>query len=317
MAVRKKLAGLAAGIGLLVGGFAVSAGPGPAAADEQVAAELPEPVTSVVAQPEVVDEAAAALPPRRRLWTLQMNLCSNNRPSAGGSCDAEDDPDRDGEEIAEGGRVMSDKRPDIVTLNELCKNDFYALWNNRWMPMWPSDVRWALWVAAKDRNGDPKLCHNGKQFGNAIMGHVPTSEWRDTVIKAGWYQEQDGTNERRNYGCVYARGAYFACVTHLSTVEEVAATQCAELDWRLYLFEENHGGQRQTVVGGDFNLRTLDPDYPMTDCVGDGWSRTGDGDRQHVLYTNNISREIYVSPIPMTYTDHPALLVKLRDTQPR
>lgn len=267
-----------------------------------------------------VDEASAAPPPeRRRLWTLQMNLCSENRPS---------DPDNEnpcevepGPEILEGAEKIREYRPDIVTLNEICLDDMDIL-SQAFAETWPNDHWWYYAVSAGNENtGEPWMCDTGGEdnwFGNATMGHIPESEWQGMRHARGYYEEQDSNNsdELRSWGCTYLIGAYFACSTHLATNTLVAGPQCNELmsDYIPEFWDAN-GGQHQTVVGGDFNLDSDTVQF----CAWDGWGQEDDGTIQHVLATDDIDMTDGGQPviIDMDHTDHPGLLVRMRDTEPR
>ena len=105
--------------------------------------------------------------------------------------------------------------------------------------------------------------------------------------------------------------SYYACATHLENDNgDVALAQCDELMNPIVpQFWGAHGGERPTVVGGDFNL-TFNGNPDVQDCVPPAWYRKGDGDVQHIMATANLvfdSSEL----LPMELTDHDAWLVRM------
>jgi hypothetical protein len=72
--------------------------------------------------------------------------------------------------------------------------------------------------------------NRAKEYGSAVLGHVPAADWAGVDTLAGIYPMQDTTNEERVWLCTYAMGNFYGCTTHLSTKDgSVAASQCQYL----------------------------------------------------------------------------------------
>lgn len=233
--------------------------------------------------------------------TLQLNLCN----SGFAKCFAS------GASIREGGDLIWSTGANVVTINEICANDLPKL-QSYLGEAWPTDYTYSAFVPAIDKRTNAAYkCKNGFQYGSVVMGRMRT----ETSVTAygGKYTTQDGGNEQRTFACAAAKGDHFACTTHLtSSSEPLALSQCKALmsDAVPYL-KSVAGFSGRTVVGGDFNLEydTNDPEN-MQKCVPSGWTRKGDGDVQHTMFTNNLkfgSSKAY----GLSYTDHDGWLIKL------
>ena len=236
------------------------------------------------------------------LSVLQLNLCDSgfalNCYAAGAS-------------VPEAAGIIASTRPDVVTLNEICRRDLDLL-----VPAMrkasPGDrPYWAFQPAYTDRGG-PYRCRNGDEFGNAIVGHTPASA-AATNVRGGRFpmQVDPRIDEQRSWACLLVVGRFYACTTHLTAhSSNVAITQCRYLmntaipgAWAAM------GGRGPTVLAGDLNL--AHPGTPdVQRCVPPGWLRAG-ADVQHVLATNDFG-VVASRQIAMRYTDHPAWLVTLR-----
>jgi hypothetical protein len=248
-----------------------------------------------------------ALPAGYPFWELQMNLCNSGFASCYQS----------GKSVGEAASKITAVRPDLVTLNEICRPDVTTLLSTM-QAAWPGDVvYWAFAPAGKrlaDGTTIPYLCKNNvDQYGIGVLGHVPAADWQGVTAVAGWYAAQDTahSNEIRAYLCTNAIGNFFGCTTHLSnTSGSVALAQCQNLmNTVIPQVWSSAGGSRPTVVGGDLNLKYKgSPDAQS--CVPSGWFRKGDGDVQHVMATTSWTFD-FTESFSMRYTDHPAWLVAL------
>jgi endonuclease/exonuclease/phosphatase family metal-dependent hydrolase len=228
---------------------------------------------------------------------LQMNLCNSGK--AVHSCYSF------GRAVDEAVERIDRYPPELVTLQEICRDDLYgpAGWGRLARAMadrYGSGHIAVDFVPAHNRyTGDPYRCVNGQQYGIALIHHY---NGRDS--HQGWYTAQDGSDEIRAWTCATViRRRLTACTTHLSTDPAVALRQCRELmsiltaPWVL----------PEVIVAGDLNLRTRD----ATACTPARYDRRGDGQVQHVLFTRNVQwiRGVVEG---MRWTDHPLLYQRFR-----
>lgn len=234
---------------------------------------------------------------------LQLNLCN----SGFAGCYA------GGDSIPEGGELIYATGPSVVTINEICSIDVSTL-QSYLREAWPTDYTYSVFMPAIDRRTAAAYkCNNGAQYGSVVIGRVAASTWNGIVAYGGKYTTQDSGNEQRIFVCATAKGDHFACTTHLTaSSKSLALTQCKALMFDAVPYLKSQSGfAGRTVVGGDFNLKYSPGDANnVQNCVPSGWTRKGDGDVQHVVYTNNLtfgSSKKY----GLSYTDHDGWLVKL------
>jgi endonuclease/exonuclease/phosphatase family metal-dependent hydrolase len=252
--------------------------------------------------------ASAPGAPRAVLKVLQINLCNSGKAACY----------RQGKSIPEAMKLIGRISPDIVTVNEICERDVRALAEAL------GNTGNVLFAPAWNQQGlDHVRCTNGDKYGVGLLLKASQSIDGSTV---GIYEHQDGATEQRAYGCAWtnhAEGRFYACATHLAVADATAMAQCRELmDRRLPDFRSSIRadapveGDAPAVVGGDFNV-THSPGsaYDIQDCVPDGYFRKGDGDVQHVIAEDDFVFDGSRS-YPMSYTDHPGWLVRLRAPWP-
>ncbi|HKT04298.1 MAG TPA: endonuclease/exonuclease/phosphatase family protein [Rugosimonospora sp.] len=200
--------------------------------------------------------------------------------------------------------------PDVVTVQEVCRNDVYSA--DGWGPLaramgdlYGDNHVFADFVPAADRRTNEGLrCVSGQFYGIAVIYHDGAAE-----VHYGWYHSQDSTPEERAWTCVTAVvGRVTGCTTHLSTDRDVATRQCHELMSIL----DSSWVLPEVVVAGDFNL-TAGPGGPhdVRACVPAGYRRVSDDSLQQVLYTRNV-RWVRGGWARMRWTDHPVLYETLR-----
>jgi hypothetical protein len=234
---------------------------------------------------------------------LQLNLCN----SGFAGCFA------NGDSIPEGGELIYATGPNVVTINEICSNDVSTL-QSYLGEAWPTDYTYSVFMPAIDRRTAAAYkCKNGFQYGSVVLGRVAASVWAGVDAYGGKYTSQDTGNEQRIFACAAAKADHFACTTHLtSSSEPLALAQCKALMFDAVPYLKGQSGSTaRTVVGGDLNLEydTDDPEN-IQSCIPNGWTRKGDGNVQHVTYTNDLkfgSSKKY----GLSYTDHDGWLVKL------
>jgi hypothetical protein len=241
--------------------------------------------------------AASAGPASRdSLRVLQMNLCDSGIAGC-----------YTGRSVPRAAAVIRAQAPDVVTLNEVCQDDVYALDHTLAKIYRDGDVVSTFQAAADRRTGGAFRCRNGQPYGIGLVAHIPSRRY---ATYSGRYPMQDaGDPEERVWLCLDAIGSFRACTTHLAdTSPTVALAQCGYL-WHTAIPSVWAQSNRRepTVLGGDLNLRVgVAPD--VRSCLPPGY--LGDGGVQYVVATDfavNSSRSITMSGT----TDHPALLVTL------
>lgn len=224
---------------------------------------------------------------------LQMNLCNSGQAScyAGGAA------------IDEAIDRIQRTEPDVVTLNEVCRDDVARIAEET--------ARLPVFHPVGDGNDNPVTCTNGADYGMGVVGGSAGHGTPET--DRGWYTEQDA-GEQRGYLCA-TFGRNTACTTHLSVNAEVARAQCQGDEWPL---RGKHA--ERIVLGGDLNLR--DEETPSArDCVPRGFFHEGDaaegeplGGLQHIIASSTNFDYAGHETLPMKHTDHPALVMRLRTT---
>ena len=234
---------------------------------------------------------------------LQLNLCN----SGFAKCYA------DGASISEGSELIYATAPNVVTVNEICSNDITELQNSV-AEAWPNDYTYSVFMSAGDKSRNARYrCTNGNLYGSVVIGRVAGSAWKGVKGYGGQYSTQDAGNEQRIFACAAATGDHFACTTHLSAKEpSIALTQCKALMFEVVPYLKGLSSvSGKTVVGGDLNLKyDKGGALNVQQCVPNGYTRKGDGDVQHVTFTNDL-KSLGVKKYGMSYTDHDGFLVRL------
>jgi hypothetical protein len=251
----------------------------------------------------VLTSSVPALPARAATTVvlLQMNLCNSGMASCYSS----------GRSVEEAVAKIHQHRPALVTLQEICRDDVYAK-GGGWGPLaqamadlYGGDRIAVDFVPAMNRRtGEGYRCHNGEQFGLAILHHGNGRE-----VRSGWYTAQDRSPEVRAWTCATVlKGRLTACTTHLSIRPDIALRQCREL---MSILAAPRMPAR-VIVSGDLNLVDA-PGGPndVGGCVPPAYDRRGDNALQHVLFTRNI-RWVQGAVEGMRWTDHPLLSQTLR-----
>ncbi|HEX7306647.1 endonuclease/exonuclease/phosphatase family protein [Lentzea sp.] len=248
--------------------------------------------------------AAPASAAGARFWELQLNLCNSGIAGCY----------QQGRSVAEAADLVRSVRPNVVTLNEICANDLPDRLTPALAAAWPGDQVYSVFTAAVRRDtGTPVKCTNGQDYGNAVLGRVAAGSYQGVRAWRGKYTAQDSGNEQRTYACAYAVGDHLVCTTHLSASSEpVALAQCQSLLFDVVpSIRAAEGITGRTVVGGDLNLEydTSDPENAQK-CVPPGHVRKGDGDVQHVVFSNDLAF-VSTAKYGLRYTDHDGWLVRL------
>jgi hypothetical protein len=225
---------------------------------------------------------------------LQMNLCNSGEAACytGGLA------------VTEAVSLVAGRaRPDLVTVNEVCRRDVTVALAGAMARLWPGDDAVYLFAPALDAKGAPYRCQNGDQFGNGLVARVAARPQQVADTRYGVFTAQAPEREQRTFGCVELASRLAACTTHLTSVSErVAATQCRVLVQGVVPALRRAWGV-PVILAGDFNL----PDGSGA-CIPPAFAEAGDGGVQHVVGSDGI-RVTGVARLPMRETDHAALLV--------
>lgn len=238
---------------------------------------------------------------RESLRVLQMNLCDSGIAEC-----------YTGRSVAEAAAVIRTDDPDVVTLNEVCRDDVSAL-DRTMVGVHPGGtVVWAFKAATDRRTAGAFRCRNGQPYGIGLLAHIPAPD-RGYSTYSGIYATQDpGDPEERAWLCLDAVGSYYACTTHLAnTNSTVALSQCRFLlRTAVPAVRAQGGGDAPTVLGGDLNLSYGGiPD--VRSCLPSGYLDTGDGGVQFIVATTDFTVSSDRSIGMGGTTDHPGLLVAL------
>jgi hypothetical protein len=245
--------------------------------------------------------ACAAREPFRRtaLSVLQMNLCDSGIAGC-----------YTGRSVAQAVALIRARTPDVVTLNEVCRDDVSVL--SRTL----SDaVRGAVVVsdfeAAVDRRtGRAVRCLDGQQYGIGIVARVPPFQ-AHPVYRARYPMQDAGDPEERVWICLHAVGGFYACTTHLANRHApVALAQCR------YLFDtaipamRARGGPSPLVLGADLNLGSHSSPA-VRSCLPSGYGDADDGGTQHIVSGGGyvVTSSTFLGMHGTT--DHPGLFVTL------
>jgi endonuclease/exonuclease/phosphatase family metal-dependent hydrolase len=250
-------------------------------------------LTGATAASQLAGSAGDATRPHLRI--LQLNLCNSGIAGC-----------YTGRSVRVAAEVIRAERPDIVTLNEVCRDDVSVL--ERALADTHRGVVASAFHAAVDRGtGGPVRCRNGQPYGIGLVARVRPADAHRTF--AGVYPMQDsGDVEKRVWLCLHASDDLYACTTHLaSTSETVALDQCEYLLHTAIPAIRPPDEQGPVVLGGDLNLSSPD----AQSCLPSDYRRADDGARQHVVATPDFTVDSRTTISMQGATDHPGLLVDL------
>jgi endonuclease/exonuclease/phosphatase family metal-dependent hydrolase len=224
---------------------------------------------------------------------LQMNLCLS------GLAGCIDYP----RVVDEAVSVIAERRPDAVTLSEVCRRDVARIAAR-------TGYRWRF--VAVPYAGRPLPCSSpgGRgMFGNAVLAGAAIGATSDHRFRA-----QAGLEQRR-WLCVVTARDVTVCTTHLEAPVSVATVvagwrQCAELA-DLLAARARRG---PTVAAGDMNrFGSCAPTGMWTVTDEDAAQKPG---LQHVYGSAGRLRAPAVEIVPAASTDHDFVLVTTRLVRP-
>ncbi|MEV0001845.1 endonuclease/exonuclease/phosphatase family protein [Micromonospora sp. NPDC050980] len=234
------------------------------------------------------------------LRVLQMNLCNSGRAGCW-----------TGRAVPRAAEVIAAELPDLVTLNEICRDDVTML-RRALAADHPGARVVSAFQAAGDRpSGAATRCDNGQPYGIGLLARLDGRGDRPEVHR-GTYPVQDLADpEERVWLCLHAAAVLHACTTHLANTDgAVALAQCGHLVGTVVPAIRRDDGYAPTVLGGDLNLRAGGvPD--VRSCVPPDYRRIDDGARQQVIATDDLTICCHRAVDMGGSTDHPALLATL------
>lgn len=262
-------------------------------------------ITAVCAAAAVVLTSSVPAVPARAgtaFVLVQMNLCNSGMATT--SCYSS------GRAVDEAVGAIDRYRPDLVTLQEVCRDDLYAgggagrLTGAMAALHGGANVTVDFVPVVNRDTGGWYRCVNGELYGVAMIHHHDGHD-----VRHGWYASQDATEEVRAWACgTVITGRLTGCTTHLSTDPAVALRQCHELMAQL----TSTWAMPQVIVAGDLNLsaRRGEP-HDVRRCVPAGYHRRDDGALQQVIFSATVGWVRGGHQI-MRWTDHPVLYETFR-----
>jgi len=240
---------------------------------------------------------------RPALRVLQLNLCNSGIARC-----------YTGRSVREAAEVIRAERPDIVTLNEVCRDDVSVLEPALSGASRGGVVASAFEAAVDRRTRGAFRCRNGQPYGIGLLALLRPPYHGHRTYAAVYPIQDTGDPEQRVWLCLHAIADFYACTTHLaSTSATVALAQCGYLLDAAFPAVRTRGGQDPMVLGGDLNLRAGgSPD--ARSCLPPGYRRADDGATQHIVVTPELTVMSSRSISMRGTTDHPGLLVDLAIT---
>jgi len=244
--------------------------------------------------------AAGAPTGRDALRVLQLNLCGSGIAGC-----------YTGRSVSTAAAVIRNERPDVVTLNEVCRDDVSALARATSETFGGTPVASAFKAAVDRRTNAPFRCLSGEPYGIGVVALLRSAAAGHRTY-GGVYPTQDLTDpEERVWLCLAPSGGLLTCTTHTaSTSTAVALAQCR------YLLDEavpavgRPAGDAAVVLGADLNLRAGGSPSPQS-CLPPGYQRADDGARQDVITGPGLTLRSRTVLDLHGATDHPGLLVEV------
>lgn len=240
-------------------------------------------------------------PGQTSVRVLQMNLCSS------GIADCY----TGGRAVGMAAALIHDYRPEVVTLNEVCRDDVSVLKGAMSATFRSARVASAFRSAVDRRTNGGFRCLNGQQFGDGVLALVPSAAHGDRTY-GGVYPVQDLTDpEERVWVCIDMAPEFAACTTHTaSTSRTIALAQCRDFLRSVVPMMRSLDGGDPVILGADLNLSAGGSPGAQS-CLPRGYERTDDGGVQNVVGSPGIVVRSRLDIDMRGTTDHPGLLVEV------
>ena len=234
------------------------------------------------------------------LRELQFNLCDSGIAGC-----------YTGRSVRMAATVIRRERPDVVTLNEVCRKDVATLARALSATRSNQPVAAAFKPARSRPTGGPFRCVNGQSYGIGVLALLGSTKTRYRTY-AGVYPQQDLADpEERVWVCLDLPIGLLACTTHTaSTSRTVALAQCRYFLDTAVPKVRSHVGDLPVTLGADLNLRAHGTPSPQS-CLPSGYGRADDGLLQDVIASHDIAVQSRTIIDMHGATDHPGLLVDL------
>lgn len=231
---------------------------------------------------------------------LQANLCDSGIAGC-----------YTGRAVAEAVAVLRAERPDIVTLNEVCRADVSVLQHALSDTEHGSVVASAFKSAVQPGTSDPVRCRNGQRYGIGVLARLRTPDRGYTTFGARYPAQDPADTEERVWLCLDAVADFYACTTHLTnTNRAVALSQCRYLMGTAIPAVRTSNRNGPVILGADLNLGNgRSPN--VESCVPPGLVRTDDGGTQYIVVSASLAITATRSIDMHGTTDHPSLLADL------
>ena len=232
---------------------------------------------------------------------LQMNLCNSGRAGCYSG----------GRAISVAAAVIGRHQPDMVSLNEVCREDVHVLKLAMSATFHGRAVASAFKPAEDRSTKAPVRCQDGQEFGHGVLAVAPSAAARPRIY-SGIYPVQDPNDvEERVWVCVDLAPQFFACTAHTaSTNTTIALAQCRYLLGSVVQRVRHHNSGDRVIVAGDFNVAAGGAPNPQA-CLPRGYERADDGALQDVVASPSIAVRSRSVIDMLGTTDHPGLLVEL------
>ncbi len=230
---------------------------------------------------------------------LQMNLCNSGRADCYSG----------GRAISMAVALIHENRPEMVSLNEVCRDDLPVL-KQAMSTTFPATAVASAFAPVKDRQTQtPVRCQNGQEYGDGVLV-VDSPPAVASRSDSGDYPVQDPRDpEERVWVCIDLATRFSACTTHTTSANTTTAlNQCRCLLTSVVPRISRRNSDGPVILGADLNLPAYGSPSPQS-CLPSGYQRSDDGGRQDVVVSPGIEMSSHSVIDMQGTTDHPGLLV--------
>ncbi|GAB3879802.1 endonuclease/exonuclease/phosphatase family protein [Terrabacter terrigena] len=230
---------------------------------------------------------------------LQMNLCNSGRADCYSS----------GRAVSLALALIHEHRPQMVSLNEVCRDDLGVL-GHAMSSAFPATTVASAFTAAQDRPTQaPVRCQNGQEFGDGVLVVVSPPAVASRSY-SGVYPVQDhGDPEGRVWVCIDLATRFAACTTHTTSASTTTALdQCRYLLSSVVPGISRRNDGAPIILGADLNLSAHGSPSPDS-CLPSGYQRADDDRLQDVVVSPGVAVRSHSVIDMQGTTDHPGLLV--------